>query len=617
MQNLTPIKMLSFSFRYLFRSMSGNMLIELNHLSTKSYMQIPLKLNRLLISNSDRLMAFMLLSFHALLIWGEAGDLHRALFLCHYGFFLMWQPVLRQTNTISWQAALSVLVGAGLTITYSNWWFIALWLTGLIALIGGRIFSGTSARSRTVNILAVTYLLAILLLWVVPKLLNAKDDLGAAEFIFVYLLPFLPFSILFLSTQNTLEKQTANIDFFSTLLIFLLTIIVILGSFAIGVIWKIHYIKLLIVAVMGLASTLVALSWLWNPSATFSGLELLMSRYLLSIGLPFEQWIRKIAWHADIESRAERFLLASMDELTTLDWVSGVKWELGKTVNQIGESTPFISTFTFQQLHLTLYSRWQFSPAMYLHVQLLTQILSEFYEAKLREETISQTIHMQTFYETGSRLTHDIKNILQSMGTLSSAAMQSSLDDEQAEDDARLVKMIRKQLPRLNQRLSATLAKLERPNIGNTHFMKVSTWWENFKQLNLHYINAHHQIQFEAPVIMPTVDIDADALDSIVDNLLQNALEKAKYEVDTQIKVTLLPSAHFCIEVSDTGSAMSSEVASQLFKTHIRSKYGLGVGLYHAAQQAKHAGYELSLLDNRNGEVRFRLEMMVNEQASK
>jgi len=49
---------------------------------------------------------------------------------------------------------------------------------------------------------------------------------------------------------------------------------------------------------------------------------------------------------------------------------------------------------------------------MYLHVQLLTQILGEFYETKRREETISQNTYMQTFYETGSRLTHDIKNIL-------------------------------------------------------------------------------------------------------------------------------------------------------------------------------------------------------------
>ena len=45
--------------------------------------------------------------------------------------------------------------------------------------------------------------------------------------------------------------------------------------------------------------------------------------------------------------------------------------------------------------------------------------MGEFYEAKRREETMRQNAYMQAFYETGSRLTHDIKNILQSVGYFS------------------------------------------------------------------------------------------------------------------------------------------------------------------------------------------------------
>ncbi len=559
------------------------------------------KFCRQLFNDSDRLMALMLLSLHAMLIWGEVGNLHRALFLCHYGCFLLWQPVMRQTKTLSWQAVMLIVIGATVTMFFTSWWVTAFWMAGLFALIGGRIFSGESARDRLPNILASSYLLAILLLWVVPKLLGANDDLAAAEFLLIYFLPTLPLTILFLSAKHKSETQTPNIDFFYTLLIFLLTLIVILGSLAIGVIWKIHYIKLLIVAVMGLASTLVVLSWLWNPSATFSGLELLMSRYLLSIGLPFEQWIRQIARHAELESTADKFLQAAMRELAALNWVSGLMWEVEHTKNQLGDATPFISTFSFQQLHLTLHSRWQFSPAMYLHVQLLTQILGEFYEAKRREETISQNTYMQTFYETGSRLTHDIKNILQSLGTLATAAAMPN----NTEDDARLIELIKKQLPRLGQRLAATLTKLEHPSVEKKQQAKVATWWKSFKQLN-----THQQVQFESPASLPKADIDPEVLDSVVDNLLQNALEKAKLETNTTIKVTLMPSKHFCLEVTDTGSAMPATVAERLFKSHISSKNGLGVGLYHAGHQAMQAGYALSLVDNRDGEVRFRLEMV-------
>lgn len=570
-------------------------------------MQTLFKLYRQMFNDSDRLMALMILSLHGLLVLNGSTHLQNALFLCHYGFFLLWQPLMRQTYKLSWQATLTIMAGAGLAMSYVNWWGIAFWIAGLFALIGGRIFSSESERSRLPYILTATYLLAILLLWVVPKLLKANDDLAAAEFVILYCLPFLPLTILFLSAKNKPDPETPNIDFFYTLLIFLLTLIVILGSFAIGVIWQIHYIKLLIFAVLGLAVTLVVLSWLWNPSATFSGLELLMSRYLLSLGLPFEQWIRRIAAHADYESTADNFLRSAMHELAELNWVSGLQWDIENAKHQVGEKTKFISTFSFQELHLTVYSKWQFSPAMYLHVQLLTQILSEFYEAKRREETISQNTYTQTFYETGSRLTHDIKNILQSLGTLCAVAEQPS----NAKDDVRLVELIKKQLPRLNQRLAATLTKLERPSIEKKQQAKIATWWKNFKQLN-----AHHQVLFDAPVNLPKTNIDPEVLDSVVDNLLQNALEKAKLEINTMIRVTLMPSEQFCLEVSDTGSAIPIEVANQLFKSHISSKNGLGVGLYHAAQQAAQAGYELSLVENRDGEVCFRIETTTTEQAN-
>lgn len=568
-------------------------------------MQLFTKLGRQLFNNSDQLMALMLLTLHAMLVFGVGDNLHRVLFLSHYGCFLMWQPVMRQTNKLSWQATLLIIIGAVISIVFVNWWLTAFWIAGLFALIGGRVFSSDSTHSRLPNILASSYLLSVLLLWIVPKLLNVDDELAAAEFLLCYVLPLLPLTILFLPTKNSSVAQTPNIDFFYSLLIFLLTLIIILGSFALGVIWKIHYLKLLIFTALGLATALIVVSWLWNPSATFSGLELLMSRYLLSIGLPFEQWIRKIAIHAEIESTANNFLQAAMRELAEFNWVSGIRWEVENTHHQLGYATPFISTFSFHQLHLTLYSRWQLSPAMYLHVQLLTQILGEFYEAKRREETISQNTYMQTFYETGSRLTHDIKNILQSLGALTSVTEQTN---EEEYGDARLIALIKKQLPRLNQRLAATLNKLERPSIEKKHQAKVASWWKNFRQLNTHPL-----IQFETPANLPKADIDPEILDSVVDNLLQNALEKTKLEANIIIKVALMPSQHFCLEVTDTGSAMASETAERLFKAHVSSKNGLGVGLYHAAQQAKQAGYELSLVDNQDGEVRFRLEMIASE----
>lgn len=559
------------------------------------------KLFKAMLDDSDRLKALMILSLHALLVWGDTKPLFSALLLCHYGFFLLWQPIFRQNKVISWKLALLIVAFATAAIMlFSNLWFFALWIAGLFSITGSRVIANESRQQRFPDILAASYLLAILLLWVVPKLVNANGDLAAAEFVLNYFLPILPLIILFSPATKKTDSQTSNIDFFYTLLIFLLTIIVILGSFAIGVIWKIHYLRLICYVVFGLAATLVALSWLWNPNKTFSGLELLMSRYLLSLGLPFEQWITKIAAHAETEATPGGFLSIAMHELAELNWVSGLSWQHGDSKQQIGRNSPFISTYNSQQLRLTVYSHWQFTPAMYLHVQLLTQILGEFYDAKCREETISRNTYMQTLYETGSRLTHDIKNILQSLGTLSAA-----IEQQHEGDNAELIKLIKLQLPRLSQRLTSTLNKLELPSIEKRNQEKVRVWWKNFKQ-----INAYHQITFEAPAIFPKTNIDTDVLDSVVDNLLQNALIKAKREPDININVTLMPSEYFCLEVTDTGSEIPQEIADRLFISNVSSRNGLGVGLYHAAHQARLAGYELSLTDNRNGEVRFRVEMI-------
>ncbi len=563
---------------------------------------LPDKFHHTLLDAPDRLMALTLLSLHALLIWGDNTHFYSALLLCHYGFFLLWQPILRTSDRLSWRQIFLISAFAfAAAILFSHLWFIAFWVAGLFSLIGGRVLSSGSHQWRLPKILAASYLLTILLLWVVPKLVGANDDLAAAEYLLHYVLPVLPAIILFLSAKNKLRVQTRNIDFFYTLLIFLLSIIFILGSFAIGVIWHMHYLTLIVFVAFGLATILVAISWLWNPGKTFSGLELLMSNYLLSIGLPFEQWIRDVAGHAERETSPDSFLEATMQELTKLDWVSGLTWQHDTIERQLGSKNSYVSRYIFQHLKITLYSRWQFTPAMYLHVQLLVHIMTEFYEAKCREESIRKNMYMQTLYETGSRLTHDIKNILQSIGNLSTAIEQS----HHSANDARLIELVKMQLPRLSQRLSTTLNKLELPAIERKNQENTSIWWANFKQ-----IHAHHQIQFEAPASFPKTEIDADVLDSIVENLLQNALNKAKREQDIRISVKLMPFSHFCLEVTDTGSAIPADIASKLFKSNVSSNNGLGVGLYHAAQQARLEGYKLSLIDNVDGEVRFRLEMM-------
>ncbi len=559
-----------------------------------------MNLNQILLKNSHRVMALMLLSLHAFLIFFDKDVAFRQMFyFLSFGIFLVWQPVWRGNQKLS-LVALVGLVAIGLFgFFYFNWWLTALWLAILFGLLGGRIFSGDSKKNRLIHILAASYLLAMLLLWVVPKLLKATEDLQAAEFVIFYMMPFLPLSILFIHNTLSLADDSPVVDFFYTLMLFMLAIIIILGSYAIGTLQQVNYIQVMFYTISGMAVILFGLSYLWRPSTRFSGVELLMSRYLLSIGMPFEHWVKNIATLAVHETSPNGFTQAAMNEMMKLGWVSGISWMADETRGQLGHKTSYSTEFNFKDFYMTLHSRWQMSPALYVHVKLLTQIMGEFYEAKRREETLRQNTYMQAFYETGSRLTHDIKNILQSVGTLVTAAQQTS-----EEDNEDLLKLIKKQLPVLNQRIAATLDKLKAPSEEKKRQEKISAWWKN---LRLRYTQP--QVEFVANNL-PTHDINADVLDSILDNLLSNALEKTKYEPNTLVKVEIVEEQkHYKIQVTDTGKRMGQNTAQQLFKKHISSQNGLGVGLYHAAQDALQAGYTLALTQNTDGAVQFTVDL--------
>jgi hypothetical protein len=285
------------------------------------------KINQLLAANTQRILALMLLTLHAFLIWSDgASQLQRAFFMCHYGLFLMWQPIWRSTEKLT-KTAIVLFVGVGfIAYFYINWWLTAIWVSILFGLLGGRIFSDDSKSNRIVHILAASYLLAMLLLWVVPKLLGANNDLEAASFVIRYLAPLLPLAILFIRTQASNAGQLPILDFFYTLLLMMMAFILALSSYAIGTIQAINYVQVLFITIFGLAFGLIIFSFFWKPNTRFSGIELLMSRYLLSIGMPFEKWVRNISAMGEIESTPNGFIQAAMHEMTALPWVSGVTW---------------------------------------------------------------------------------------------------------------------------------------------------------------------------------------------------------------------------------------------------------------------------------------------------
>ena len=281
-----------------------------------------------------------------------------------------------------------------------------------------------------------------------------------------------------------------------------------------------------------------------------------------------------------------------------MPWVSGIRLaDLGRSAGNAGDVSKYATEFTFGGLTLTLYTRWSPSPALVLHIRLLARLLGDYYDAKLREQEQRQNAYMQAIYETGSRLTHDVKNLLQSLRSLCAAAETSNEGDAEA-----LRLLMQRQLPQITQRLQITLDKLNaKPPIGNDAAPALQ-WWEALKQRY-----AHERVEFEGGGFPSDAALPADLFETAAENLLQNALQKRKVENSLNIIAKLQWDDGFHFSVCDDGQPVAQALVRQLFSTPVPSTAGLGVGMYQVARFAREQRYEIALSRNEPGSVCFAL----------
>ena len=551
---------------------------------------------RLIGSHPQWWLGAMLFALHYALAWGIDDWPARAILLAHLGFFLMWQSARRGERILEWRQALLVVIVGLLFAGWNNWWLMAVWLAVLVALIGGNLLGSPQPRQRFAAMLAALYLLSLLLVWVVPHLFAAPDFAPALTLLVQYGLQLLPVAIIFIPIPQDSRAAPLAVDFVYSLMLFMLVMGLVLGSFVVKQVSQGDYPFALAQSLLGGALVLVTLSWLWNPHSGFMGIGHVMSRYLMSLGLPFERWVKGLADLAEREREPARFLAFALQDLCELPWMTGVAWRVPRGGGEVGAQSRFHAEYSHYDLALTYYTRWPLSPALLLHLKLLTQMLGHFYEAKRREEVQRHNAYTQAIYETGARLTHDVKNLLQALGSLCAAAEASG------DDRAAALQLIRRQLPQITQRLSTTLEKLTTSWPAATAQSDAGAWWENLKQ---RYARA--DIAFAGPHAMAALKLPGELFDSVAENLLQNAFAKAQQHPGLRISVSFQPAAGGRLTICDTGMAIPQALAARLFATPVPSQNGLGIGLYQAAKQAEQLGYQLTLASNTDGRVCFEL----------
>lgn len=541
------------------------------------------------------LLGAMLLTLHGAIAWDAQEWWARGLLLAHFGLFLIWQPVWRGERQIPMIRGLLVL-GIGVFFAVAgNWWLIATWLAVLFGLIGGGV-PGTVGRSdRFVAILAAVYLVTMLLMWVVPQLFTSYKVVSGVDGFVRYGMSLLPLVILAIPKGQRPQGDPMVVDLFYSVVLFLLVVALVLGSFVIQEVSHGQYLLGLAQVLMVIASLLFGLSWLWNPHAGFGGLGTLLSRYLLGLGLPFEQRMRHLAELARTETRPEHFLRVALGYMLELPWVTGFGWNTAWSYGTVGTRDAHAELFETDSLQLTVYAPRAFSPAVLLHLKLLMQMVGHFYEALRREQLHQQSAYTQAIYETGARLTHDVKNLLQSLRSICAAAEMRGVDD-----DVAFRALVQRQLPQIAQRLGATLDKLKSPVSTTVNEMDAAVWWQG---LQARY--AGRAIIFRETGDLRGMPLPSELFDSTAATLIENALYKLAADAGLQVTVTL--GAGPRLRVCDTGMPLPPAILDQILKAPVASESGLGVGLFQAAKFAEQSGYDLVLAENRRGSVCFEL----------
>ena len=543
------------------------------------------------------LLASMLLVLHTALDTGIDSPLASALMVAQLGLFLLWQPIWQREQRIDLPALL-VITALIAAMLWLSWWTVFTWLVLLIGIVAGRSFS--TRQERYVYMLSLAMLVSELLISATAMLFLVKPlAAGIAQTfrIGLYLLP----AVLYAMPPITVpQRDPFPVDFFRGITFALLTALLAVFSVLMTVRLDIDYPLALVTTLMALGVFLFFLAWITTPSAGNFGLLSVWEKSVLNIGTRFEAWLANVSNLASQQPEADDFLDDAVAQLVEIPWITGAAWASATSTGMHGNRSPHELPLATEALSVTLYTERSVSSALLIHGRLLIQVLGHFYVAKLRENEQAGAAHLRAVHETGARVTHDIKNLLQSLNILT-AALQSAHGEPQ---EQRGLALLKRRLPDIAQRLKGALEKLQHPQRLAPTMMAAAQWWRQIgERLSEGDINLVAELG-AGEALLP-----AECFDSIIDNLIANARHKVAANAARHITLEfVVRDGRPCCRVYDDGVAVDATIVHLLFRRPVPSRTGLGIGLYQAAELARHAGCELRLADHRDGHVCFELE---------
>lgn len=541
----------------------------------------------------------VLFLLHLVALQGIDTRVGRTLFVGHIGLFLLWQPIIRGERRLGPGALALMAVLIAAAVTWASWWLMIVWVMVLAGMVSGNMSFTGKRYSRLFYLLSLAYLIALLLILVVPNIVPHVAPIPEAfDLLARFGLPALLVVMAMLPVRHEGGSLPEFIDFIYSAFVFLILAVLVLGTLALMLLTQANYGESLLTTLFAMSVVLLLLGWAWNPRALFAGLGVQFSRYVLSRGVPFEEWLQRLTEQAVEQANPELFLERACLALARLPGVSGGEWSGRAKAGQFGARRGPSERFEHGDVTVVLYAERGLTPALLWHLRLLVQLIGEFYSAKVKAEQLQELSYAQAVHETGARLTHDVKNLLQSLNMLCFAASR-----EGDEASPRFQALLKRQLPAIAERLQQTLDKLRRPAYESAQHLPAQDWWDDLRRRF-----GPDGVEFSAAVIDTACQVPVQLFNSAVENLLHNALRKRIQQPDLRVRVSFDTAASIEVAVCDSGAPFPGEITEKLFRAPVRSESGQGIGLYHAAKQAEAAGFRLRILSNEAGQVCVGLE---------
>jgi len=541
-----------------------------------------------------QLLAATLLTYHVL-IWSSSGaQLQACLMLILYGLFLLWQPLWQKDSKVRlWPITLLAIIIALISYFFTN---ESLVLFGLIfsGFIGSRLLSQPNFRSF--DSLSLIIIILEMATGVIPGAFP-QIVLPALFLEYMQILILVPILLFFFATNPDHKTQSrSQVDLMHGLLTATLIFIVLLGAIVINTLYGVQYIDGFLLNLFIVSTLIIGVSWFWNPGVGYSGIGVLWNRYAMTIGGPFETWINTLTTLIEEHYLTPNdYLKAACEHLVENDWLNAIQWNFKNSIVSAGEKTGIrIEHAINDDCSVEIYFTSNPGSALEQHTTLLIRMAYQFYLAKLNQEKMRAQEHFATIHHTGARLTHDIKNILQSIETsLDILGINYGSEKQQV--------LLQKNLTQISSRLENTLNQLKAPKLdAEIKLLSANKWMDKTEQQ--HNSNAH--IRFHREITYNNT-LPEDLFDSVLDNLINNAMRKSSTgQADVRLYCN---SDIILLSVCDDGSPVESSIEASLFNQPVSSGSGMGIGLYQSTIMARAFNFELELSQNDQGRVCFNL----------